>query len=121
MWNTNGGNNTQDRVFLLSYAEAVQYFGFFGAKADEYNKELRLSTTPHVAASMLGILNYNGSGGQKTADGEKAVMWWLRSPGSNQKSAAIVYSAGNLASNDVNDNYLIVRPAFWLDLNADIF
>ena len=23
-WNTNGGNNTQDKVFLLSYAEANQ-------------------------------------------------------------------------------------------------
>ena len=29
-WNTTGGNNTKEQIFLLSYAETCQYFGFFG-------------------------------------------------------------------------------------------
>lgn len=36
-YSTDGGNNTEDKVFLLSYAEANKYFG--ALVTDGHNKE----------------------------------------------------------------------------------
>ena len=81
----------------------------------ETNKNLILSLTPYVAFSE----NYSYCW-HKTGDGKAAIVWWLRSPGHNQEFAATVFSTW-LADIAVDDVTGIVRPALWLDLNADIF
>ena len=101
-WSTSGGNNTEDKVFLLSYAEAGKHFS---SNSDRICK-------PTAYAKAQGAYT-NDSGN---------CWWWLRSPGSTQDGAASVSTGGSLGSSDtvgsVND---AVRPAFWLNLESDIF
>jgi hypothetical protein len=82
-----GGNNTTDRIFLLSISEARHYFSSNSAR----------------------IAKYNGY----------EEFWWLRSPGRNSYSAAIVYTEGDVyvGGVDVNDGRIAwgVRPALWLN------
>ncbi|WP_406545537.1 DUF6273 domain-containing protein, partial [Succinimonas sp.] len=101
-YGTSGGNNTQDRVFCLSLAEAERYF--------KNNSERRCQPTPLAKAH----------GAYTNDDGH---CWcWLRSPGNDQDSASGVSTVGVLdpyGDGVGNVNYA-VRPALWLiwDLNS---
>ncbi len=111
---TSGGNNTQDKIFLLSYAEANRYLGVTW----EGGRNLKSATAPTGYAIKQGADTYSD---YKTADGTAAGWWWLRSPGSFRKDAARVYPDGSLDRNYVYDDSGCVRPALWLDLESDIF
>ena len=100
-YSTNGGNNTQDKVFLLSYAEAWKYF-----KSDDARE---CQPTKYAVAQNA----YKASNGN--------CRWWLRSPGAWSDFAAIVDFDGARSSRNVRSSNVAVRPAFWLDLSSDIF
>ncbi len=101
-WSTYGGNKTQDKVFLLSYQEAERYFA---------NDDARMCKPTAYAQA-------NGA----TVFGEGNCRWWLRSPGENQRRAALVSSNGYLGYGfSVHDVRSVVRPAFWLNLESDTF
>ena len=93
---THPGNNTQDRIFVLSVNEAESYFG---------------SNLGKCPATIYAVEN-----GADTFQGKS--YWWLRSPGSNHKNATLVMSGGNCASFSVNKDDVGVRPAMWIDLGA---
>ena len=112
-WNTTGGNNTKEQIFLLSYAETCQYFGFFGQGPKKSNLNLLLSMTPFASSSENHSYNKH-----ETVNGEAAIVWWLRSPGENQETASTVFSSVLVGGIAVDDVSVIVRPALWLDLNA---
>ena len=76
-WGTNGGNNTEDIIFLLSYAEANKYLGV--TSDDRNNTKSRVVPTAYAEAA--GASTYSS---YKTADGEASGWWWLRSPGRRQ-------------------------------------
>ena len=74
---------------------------------------------PTAYARTRGALAFSGI---TTAEGAETGWWWLRSPGYIQSFAASVNNSGNLNGYAVPDDEKgSVRPAFWLDLNADIF
>ena len=117
-WNTSGGNNTQDKVFLLSYAEAnkcfdVEYWQNTGATE---NVKSRVAPTAYALAQGADT-----SSSQKTADGTAAWWWWLRSPGGSQDVAVHVDTTGALGWNHVNSESGSVRPALWVNLESGIF
>ncbi len=111
-WDTDGGNNTQDKIFLLSYKEANQYLHVtvnilnnFGANCSPTG-----SAVSHGAQANSSIL---------TSDGDVTAGWWLRSPGEYPTSASFVDECG--AVNDDFVGYIkCIRPVFWLDLGSDI-
>jgi hypothetical protein len=122
-WGTEGGADTSDRIFLLSLDEVVRYFGDSGQLAnrpsedswyidDEYN-EARIA----YAATDLTYTYSNGE--TYTIEAGTASWWWLRSPGSSSRDAAVVNRGGSLV---VVDGYYVVydyggiRPALWLNL-----
>ncbi len=112
-WSTNGGNNTKDKIFLLSYAEANKYFDvMFG------NNNMKSKVAPTAYAIKQGAYT---SSSNKTADGTFVGWWWLRSPGYGQYYAAHVDSVGSLNSYFVNYDIGCVRPALWINLESDIF
>lgn len=102
-YRTNGGNDTKDKVFLLSINEANKYF-----KDDDARM-----CKPTASAISTGMFvykssdKYNGYG-----------LWWLRSPGSIQVYAAYVDCEGgvNFIGRNVSDTYCGVRPALWINL-----
>ncbi len=111
-WSTNGGNNTQDRVFLLSYAEANKYFGV------TYSMNTKSRVAPTAYAIEQGAYTSNSD---KTADGTAAGWWWLRSPGYYPSSAARVYDGGSLGYSSFSNDDAVVRPALWINLESGIF
>jgi len=105
-WNTDGGNDTQDKVFLLSCAEADEYFGAVHVDADD-GSNTGSRAAPTAYARDRGAPSKDDC---LTADGESAGWWWLRSPGSQQSGAARINYDGSLLSAFVNGRGG-VRPA----------
>jgi hypothetical protein len=119
LYSSDGGNNTQDKIFLLSVAEAYKYFNVqYSVSNNTKSTNTKSRVQPTVYAIEQGAYISNGN---KTAEGTAAGIWWLRSPGSVQDSAAFVNYDGSLLSCYVYFASCAVRPAFWLDLNANIF
>ena len=110
-WSTSGGNNTQDKVFLLSYAEANKYFGV--PYGNSSNTKSRVAPTAYAIAHGTWASSSN-----KTADGTDAGWWWLRSPGNYQDFAAVVDTDGSLRNITVNYVSGSVRPALWVNIEA---
>ena len=106
-WETEGGNNTRDRVFLLSIGETKRYFN---ADTAGENTDSRAAATPYAVAQGA-----YAAAESPTATGEPATWWWLRSPGTTQDSASSVTDVGVLTQN-IATNRDAVRPALWVDL-----
>ncbi len=118
-YNGNGGNNTQDKIFLLSYKEANKYLGV--TDGDTHNIKSRVEPTAYAKKNGAYTSRFN-----QTTDGTPAGWWWLRSPGQKTefqfaRSAATVLPNGSLDNKACWHDLEVVRPALWLDLESDIF
>ena len=95
-YGTDGGKDTEDRVFLLSLAEAKTYF--------EGNEDRRAFPTEYAIARNVWVREKTGP-----------VWWWLRSPGHYLRNAAGVGTDGSLYLNGPVNNFgNAVRPALRL-------
>ena len=112
-WILSRGNNTQDKIFLLSYAEANKYLGV----TYDNISNMKARVSPTCYASEQGVRTYSSN---KTADGIAAGWWCLRSPGINQTCTAIVIYDGSLYYYDVSHDSGCVRPALWINLESDV-
>ena len=106
------GNDTQDKVFLLSIAETRNTAYGFSNSVTEEDTARRSTNTAYVASG--GKLGKNGMNGVGEAD-----FWWLRSPGDISSRAALVLSQGNLRTWGivVDTQSVAVRPALNVDLS----
>ena len=97
-YDTSVGNNTQDRVFLLSITEAEEYYNS--------DSERDCRPTAYAMAQSVYFSEY--------------CWWWLRSPGSGSSRAAVINSGGSVNCNgrEVDSIYANVRPALWIDLES---
>ena len=100
-WKTDGGNDTQDKIFLLSYRQAEQYFDV--TINNDENIKSRMQPTDYALAHGAGKLG-----------------WWLRSQGPEQGTAARVYSVGAL-DYDFTGFEECVRPALWVNIDSGVF
>ena len=88
MCNTDPGNDTKDKVFLLSVVEAQKYF------IVNHNRK---------CSYYLGRREQN----------PRSSWWWLRSPGFNEANAASVGEDGSFQYSYVRDVRGGIRPAVW--------
>ena len=115
-WNIKEENHTQDMIFLLSYAEANKYFGVAYGDGKKADAAARIAATAY--AEKQGAYTNNN---HKTEDGAATTWWWLRSPGNNRRNAAHVDYDGSLIPRSVSVDRGCVRPALWVNLDADFF
>ena len=105
---TGAGQDTTDKIFLLSIEEALQYLGggVRGDIVDEYTGLVGIWDE----RSCERIAHYT--------DGE-ARWWWLRSPGQHDNFSANVSPNGtvNIQGVTVTNRGGGVRPALWLRLS----
>lgn len=108
-YGTEGGENTNDKIFLLSIAEA-QNSSYF---ADDNSR---------IATNTAYVADGGKIDGGMSVVGE-ADYWWLRSPGVDDDIAAYVNDNGGVRSFGPNVDFVItaVRPAFNLDLTSVLF
>lgn len=106
-YDTYGGNDTCDRVFLLSIEEVGKYTGS--------DQEREAIATKYVQEQ-----------GVWSDDGDETAYWWLRTPGYGTNSVVFVYNRGdvNTYGGGVTDYgyYTLsrtvgVRPALWVKLD----
>ena len=101
---TIAGNDTIDRIFLLSTGEVESYFA-------NDNDLLCVPTTYAYEQGCWYTTEYKPEG---------TCWWWLRSPGIASGFAAGVYNYGGIdyEGNKFNFPNVGVRPAMWIDLGA---
>lgn len=102
-----GGNATTDKVFLLSYDEANEYFP---AEAEE-----KTGMTGYARSKEIWYYTFRVEEGP-------CWWWWLRSPGLGQDMASIFYCNENFFGGAANDGLTVeticaVRPAIWVDIS----
>jgi serine/threonine protein kinase len=97
-YGTRGGNDTKDRIFCLSIAEAEQYF------SSDKDRKCRPTTYAREQGANVG---------------SDCCVWWLRSPGNDQSDATLVGMGGalHLDGDGVNFIDLAVRPALRIICN----
>ena len=101
MRGTNGGNNTKDKIFLLSVDEAEKYF------KDDKDRECKPTKYTEKQGASSYFQRHLGN-----------CAWWLRSPGDYPDYAAIVHDKGNIYDfgHEVYNDIVAVRPALFINL-----
>jgi len=104
--NVNGGNNTYDKLFQLSYSEATNTaYGFISRDGIDTSRQAQGT-------------DYSKSQGLYTIS-STTNYWWLRSHGDFSKSADYIYNEGAIDYDSFVDcTYIGVRPAFKLKLTS---
>lgn len=105
-YSTSGGNNTTDKIFLLSIEEANNSSYFPNGDS------------ARVSTNTAYVAGHSGMYGVGVAD-----YWWLRSPGDSAFWAVRVRDNGGvlITGSIVNSTAGAVRPAFNLNLNSVLF
>ncbi len=116
-YESEGGNNTTDKIFLLSesetYGDSAIPYGF-EISGDVYDEARRSRSSTYAKA--MGICSY-------TDDAYKGSgFWWLRSPGHMSVYAAYVQSRGHVRciGEFVNYDRHGVRVALNLNLSSNL-
>ncbi|MEI6580387.1 MAG: DUF6273 domain-containing protein, partial [Eubacteriales bacterium] len=115
-YGTDGGNNTSDKLFLLSYADTVNPAYGFSSDYDTNDPARRAKGSDFSKSNGLDVSTDNSFYLGNS-------IWWLRSPGYDSHYACEVHFGGGVyegGSSDVNDTYLGVRPALKINLASDI-
>ena len=107
---SSGGNDTNDRVFCLSYEEALRYFSDDAARM-----------TGVTAATVEQGIYYMRSEDyeEKWADyyGEECIgkaVWWLRSPAWSEDYVMRVDYDGSINGARTTGDWFGIRPAIWI-------
>ncbi len=98
---TPAGNDTEDRVFLLSIPEAVRYMD------PESARQCKPTAYANAQSGFENICTANGH-----------CLWWLRSPGIQSINIAIVDSTGFVSLHGYSADHAntAVRPAIRVDV-----
>ncbi len=106
-YGTDGGEDTEDSIFLLSLKEAYHYFS---DSADRMAAPTGYAIRRGASVSSEFLVG----------NGEGAGWWWLRSSGFSSYCAAYVDFDGDI--NEDGDGVDMpggsVRPALWLNLES---
>lgn len=96
-YNTNSGNATTDKIFLLSINEVKEYF--------DSDRTRQCAPTEYTIANKV--------------KGDTVCSWWLRTSGHFQDYTASVSRDGSVdySGTGVHLNHTGVRPAMWIDIS----
>ena len=112
---TSGGNNTTDKIFLLSESDVwnTDKAKSYGFVKDRYSDESRFCKGSTYAKAM-------GMWSNTSEDYAENGEWWLRSPGDDSDYAMYVLSDGWVNYNGYFVYYNLggIRPALNLDLSS---
>jgi len=132
-WDTPGGNNTQDFIWLLSLEEICKYFGNSEGQLNSRTKralaqQLKRDYWDKGKTNIYEWIDFyfnnevfvhdeNSPKRVSTYKG-KASYWWLRSPGRDSRGVASVDDDGIVlvGGDGVSEGGFGVRPALWLNL-----
>ena len=113
-----GGNDTEDYLFLLSFDEAEKYFA---------NDEARIAKASATAVANGGQCFDSRTKSQaeaapEFADDYMALTWWLRTPGNTEEKAATIHYFGQPDTEGARADLAFkgVRPAMWVRTTNEV-
>ncbi len=119
--NSGSGQDTDDKIFLLSYAEAWKYFITQEERIGYATEYARQNGVFHSVSDIV-----------KT--GKIHTVWWLRSSNTDYgvrgykgdkpdsfSAATSIEINGKRHLDVITDDYVGVRPAMWIDLDSEYF
>ena len=109
-YGTEGGENTTDKVYILSIAEASNTAYGFNGEFHAYSETREAKNTAY--AKECGACTSTNTGYEGNGD------WWLRSPGYVSLYASNVNDSGRGGSLSVEYGGDAVRPALHLNLSS---
>ena len=116
VYGTSGGEDTKDKVFLLSVEEVLNKS--YGFDSDYEANDINRRCAPTKYAVVQGVYQMKDADkAHSTADNKATCEWLLRSPGYNHISIASVSVNGDIVSAGFD---LGVRPAIKIFLNESI-
>ena len=99
------GNDTDDKMFLLSTAEFEKY-----CTTDELRT---CAPTAYAISSSADTSETNKDLAKATC------VWWLRTQGTSHTCSCVVDNGNiNYSGENIAETSIYVRPAMWIDLNA---
>ena len=130
IYQTSGGADTEDQVFLLSLQDIEYYFGFSVSEEWVPHEELIGRMTERCRHLMLSLgAEYQEEDPEEfeaeyteEVEGEygrNAIFWWLRSPGQEAAAACIHFDGAIRAEGMKSDfSFITIRPAMWIDIES---
>ena len=106
--NNNSCANTEDKIFLLSYAEVTNSEYGFSSDKSEYDVARQMENSDYVRAmgAIMDEGSYYGNG-----------WWWLRSPRNDGNDFQKLFMASGQSSADRVYCKNGIVPAMWINLN----
>ena len=103
-YDTDPGNDTYDKVFLLSVDEVCDFYDAIGVDSQEYEFE----ASPYAISKLERIL-------EEDVDN---YCCWLRTPGMDNTCASLLYKNGAIDDMGGTAYWALgtVRPAMWIEL-----
>ncbi len=113
------GNNTTDKVFILSVSEVEKYFDTEKARKCQATDYVQDPECDYFESfSYDGNFHIDPSGRFETTDGIKGTCGWiLRTPGAEQNRCAKVLSNGDITKFGWTSYEEGIRPAMWIKLD----
>lgn len=111
-----GGKETNDKVFLLSYSDAVNpNYGFMGDSGyDEGRVRINTAYVAEGGSVQDHVVQYD----VKVEDEGEANSWWLRAYWNNSRNACFVTKSGGVYKDGYIDTGMYaICPALYLDLS----
>ena len=122
-YGTDGGNATNDYVFLLSLADALSQTDDVAGSGKYFRSDAERQADATRYAVQNGAHVYGSESGNRANDATCTdvhcfAYWWLRSPGLSSTYAANVDLGGDVCINNesgcVDNTDMGVRPALWV-------
>lgn len=107
-----GGKDTTDKVFILSFSEVSGKYGFRTIEdLDSYGD--------YDEAKKCAMTNYANAFTTSSAEEKEDCYWWIRNPGDFPSMAVVSGENGRVLGygNGVNSSQPAVRPALYLNLS----
>ena len=111
---TNGGSDTQDKIFLMSVPEMTNEAYGFPSNYMTYSKTRQLKATDYAKAMGVWMGSRNGIY-------DDNAIWMLRTPGSYSQTISLVYWFGHVYQDGyyADRAYYGVAPALRVDASSD--
>ncbi len=115
-----GGNDTIDRIFILSYDDVVNPAYGFSSDYNDYDIKRRCASTAYAAERAESQHSGDPSDFSINEDGLPGSIWWIRMPGTLYTEIGGVNGIGNVnLMGFPNKDRLGVRPAMCLHLYGE--
>lgn len=113
-----GGNDTEDYLFLLSFEEVEEYFEDDAARIAKASAK----AVANGGQCFDSRTKSEAEASPELAEDYMALTWWLRSPGNSEEKAATVHYFGEPNPMGARADLAVkgVRPAMWVKTTNEV-